>query len=90
MSSDHEHQDLGFDTGFAVEIHAMHMESDDYSRTAERGEEIGEYSVLAKEYHADGCVTMHFDEEFADYDAAKEAAQPWCEKWGVEAEDIGG
>jgi hypothetical protein len=81
-------KDRGFDPGFAVEIHAM-TDDGEGSHTTQLGETVNGFDVLAKEYMRDGCVEIHFDESFATYELAQEAARPWEEKWDVAAEDIG-
>lgn len=74
---------------YAIEIHAM-TSDETGERTAQRGEEIVEYSLLCKEYHPDGAITLHFDEDFPDFEAADAAAVEWEQKWGISAEHIGG
>jgi hypothetical protein len=86
--ADCEHKDLGFDTGYAVELWAM--AGDDGERPALPGETIKEFDVLAKEYHTDGCITLHHDESYPTYEQAAAAAKPWAEKWDVDVEDISG
>ncbi len=77
-----------FEAGFSIEIMPMHEETPNNFRIAAPGEAIAEYSVLAKEYHTDGEITLRFDEEFPTLEQAQEAARPWEERWGIEAEYI--
>ncbi len=88
MTDHTAHQDLGFDVGFGVEIHSM-TEDDEGSHSTQPGESVHEYSVIAKEYHSDGCITVHYDEDFETYELAASMAEPWAKKWDVEIEDVG-
>jgi len=74
---------------YAIEIHAM-TSDETGERTAQRGEEIVEYSLICKEYLPDGEIKIHFDDEFPNFEAVDAAAVEWEQKWGISAEHIGG